>query len=211
MALALRQLNPSIKRGHKVFFFKCLNAQQSPISTFFSKILFCSFKVDFFNNSRRSQEFCLHWYYILQELSDLPHTADGTASESKAKVNNFHFLLLKNGHLCPDPWFFFSNEVLDIFYMKVYKINFKPWKLVITPLEAFKVDQNLILWHFWELTATGAIMVTWFFSRNSVVLMVDCRTWKNNHVISMKPEKKSPQSCKISKLSQNFHFSKTLK
>ena len=28
--------------------------------------------------------------------------ADAT-QESKAKVGNFHFLMLKNGNLCPDP------------------------------------------------------------------------------------------------------------
>ena len=41
------------------------------------------------------------WDY--QELSDLPCFADGTMWETEAKVGNFHFLMLKNCHLCPDP------------------------------------------------------------------------------------------------------------
>ena len=43
-----------------------------------------------------------------QELSDLPCFADGIVWESEAKFVNFHFLTLKNGHLCPDPSIFFS-------------------------------------------------------------------------------------------------------
>ena len=46
------------------------------------------------------------WDY--QELSNLLHFADDTMRESEAKVGNFHFLTLKNGSLCLNPWRFFS-------------------------------------------------------------------------------------------------------
>ena len=52
------------------------------------------------------------WDY--QKLPDLPCFADGTMWESEPIVGNFHFLTLKNGHLCPDPYFFFLNKVFYI-------------------------------------------------------------------------------------------------
>ena len=52
------------------------------------------------------------WDY--QEISDLPHFADGAVWESETKVVNFHFLTLKDSHLCPDPWIFFLSKVFYI-------------------------------------------------------------------------------------------------
>ena len=44
----------------------------------------------------------------------LARFADDTVWESEAKVGNFHFLMLKNHHLCPDHGLFFFNKAFYV-------------------------------------------------------------------------------------------------
>ena len=128
------------------------------------------------------------WDY--QELTDLPRFTDGTKWESKTKVDNFHFLTLKNSHLCPDSWIFSSwMRFLYFPMMELYKTNsFKPWLLVTTALQAFKLIKiwffdifeslqlRVPLWShefFYEIHYTHAILS--FYKRNLCDLN---GTWK---------------------------------
>ena len=149
------------------------------------------------------------WDY--QELLILPYVSIGSALENKAKGVRFQFLMLKNGNLRPKPWLLFS---WIRFFILLYdgtlqnKLVLIPGNLsqhLYRPLKLIEIRLlTLLRAHIYH---HGHLNFLW----NSVVLMLYYQYTKNIHVVLLAPRKKSSQSCKISKFSHYFQFSKIFK
>ena len=149
------------------------------------------------------------WDY--QQLLILPCFSVGSARENKAKEVRFQFLMLKNGNLCPKPWLLF---LWIRFFILLYDGTLQN-KLVLIranlsqhlyrPLKLIEIRLlTLLKAHIYH---HGHLNFLW----NSVVLMLYYQYTKHVHVILLAPRKKSSQSCKISKFSNYFQFSKIFK
>ena len=96
--------------------------------------------------------------------------------------------------------------------MGLYKTNsFKAWKLVTTAPQALKGDQVLIFWRFWELTAAGAILVTWIFFWNSIVFLVYHQYVKKHSCDLNGTWEKKPSKFQDQQIFAKFSFFKNLK
>ena len=141
----------------------------------------------------------------------LPCFSVGSPMENKAKGATFHFLMLKNGSLCPKPRLLFSWMRFFIFLCEGTLQN----KLVLSPenlsqhhyrpLKLFEIRfLTLLKAHIYHY---GHLNFLW----NLVVLMLCYQYTKKIHVILLARRRKSSRTCKVSKFSDYFQFSKIFK